>query len=102
MCSSDLAADHVLTAIEERAEDGRITAETMADWHRECREKRRSVAEDIDASPAQVALRWLIDQREFTCVPIFGARTVDQVEENVGAVDVSLSADQYDRIDEAY
>jgi chromosome segregation ATPase len=42
------AADHVLTAIEERAEDGRITAETMADWHRECREKRRSVAEDID------------------------------------------------------
>jgi len=61
-----------------------------------------SVAEEVDASPAQVALRWLIDQREFTCVPIFGARTVDQLEENVGAVDVSLSDEQYDRIDDAY
>ncbi|WP_436923043.1 aldo/keto reductase [Halosimplex amylolyticum] len=62
----------------------------------------QEVADEADASPAQVALRWLIDQREFTCVPIFGARTVDQMEENLGAVEISLSDDQYDRIDEAY
>ncbi|WP_459194381.1 aldo/keto reductase [Halosimplex sp. J119] len=62
----------------------------------------QEVAEETDATPAQVSLRWLTDQREFTCVPIFGARTVDQMEENLGAVDVSLSDDQYDRIDEAY
>jgi len=81
----------------------------LQDWELEFSDRQwrvleavESVAEEVDASPAQVALRWLIDQREFTCVPIFGARTVDQLEENVGAVDVSLSDDQYDRIDEAY
>ncbi|WP_276255883.1 aldo/keto reductase [Halomontanus rarus] len=62
----------------------------------------REVADEIDATPAQVSLRWLIEQREFTCVPVLGSRTVDQLEENLGAVDISLSADRFDRIDEAY
>ena len=61
-----------------------------------------AVADELDATPSQVALRWLIDQREFTCVPIVGARTVDQLEENLGAVDVDLSADQFDRISASY
>jgi len=59
------------------------------------------VADELDATPAQVALRWLIEQPEFTCVPIFGARTVDQLEENVAATELSLSADQFDRIADA-
>jgi len=62
----------------------------------------QAVASDSDATPAQVALKWLVDQREFTCVPIFGARTLDQMDENLGAIDVSLMADQYDRIADAY
>lgn len=61
-----------------------------------------SVADDVDATPAQVALRWLIDQREFRTIPIIGARTVDQLDENVGAVDVSLSEEQFERIAAAY
>jgi aryl-alcohol dehydrogenase-like predicted oxidoreductase len=43
-----------------------------------------------------------MDQPRFTCVPIFGARTVDQLEENVGAVSVDLSGEQFDRIADAY
>ncbi|MFB6140508.1 MAG: aldo/keto reductase [Halosimplex sp.] len=61
----------------------------------------REVADEVDASPAQVALRWLMDQREFDCVPIVGARTVDQLEENLDAIDVSISDEQFDRIFEA-
>ena len=61
-----------------------------------------SVSEEVDATPAQVSLRWLMDQRAFTCVPIFGARTVEQMEENLGAVDVSLSDEQFNRIRDAY
>ncbi|QPV62534.1 aldo/keto reductase [Halosimplex litoreum] len=61
----------------------------------------RAVANEVDASPAQVALRWLMDQSEFDCVPIVGARTVDQLDENMGAVDVSISDEQFDRIFEA-
>ncbi len=45
----------------------------------------RGVADELDATPAQVALRWLVQQRDFTCTPIVGARTVEQLEENVGA-----------------
>ncbi|WP_254543911.1 aldo/keto reductase [Halomarina pelagica] len=58
----------------------------------------REVADETGATPAQVALRWLIDQEAFTCVPIVGARTVEQLDENVGAVDVSLTDEGYERI----
>jgi aryl-alcohol dehydrogenase-like predicted oxidoreductase len=61
----------------------------------------REVAEEVDATPAQVALRWLMDQDEFTCIPIVGARTVEQLDENVGAADVSMSDNQWQRIYDA-
>ena len=60
-----------------------------------------AVADDVDATPAQVALRWLMDQPDFDCVPIIGARTTDQLAENLGAIDVSIDDDQFARIDEA-
>ncbi|NHN61832.1 aldo/keto reductase [Haloarcula sp. JP-Z28] len=65
-------------------------------WH--VLDELRAVADELDATPAQVALRWLIEQPDFTCVPIVGARTVDQLDENVGATDISLSDDQFNRI----
>ena len=61
----------------------------------------RAVADEVDASAAQVSLRWLMDQEAFTCVPIVGARTTDQLEENLGAAEVSLTSDQHDRITDA-
>ena len=62
----------------------------------------RSVADDLDASPAQVAVRWILHHDEPDCYPIVGARTPDQLRENAGAVEVSLSDEQFRRIDEAY
>jgi len=62
----------------------------------------REVSTETDATPAQVALRWMIDREAFTCIPIVGARTVDQIDENVGAVDLSLSDSQLASISEAY
>jgi len=59
------------------------------------------VAADLDATPSQVAIRWVMDQDRFTSVPIIGARTPDQLRENLGAVDISLSRDQFQRIVEA-
>jgi aryl-alcohol dehydrogenase-like predicted oxidoreductase len=61
----------------------------------------RAVADELDATPAQVALRWLMEQEAFTCVPIVGARTTEQLAENVGACDISLSDDQFERIENA-
>ena len=62
----------------------------------------REVADEADATPAQVSLRWMIDREAFTCVPIIGARTVEQLEDNLGAVEIDLSDDQLGRIDDAY
>lgn len=61
----------------------------------------RSVADDVGATPAQVALRWLIE-RDFACIPIIGARTVEQLEDNIGVTDVALADQQLERITDAY
>jgi len=47
------------------------------------------IANDIECTPAQVALSWL-GNRPGVTAPIFGARTVDQLTENLGAVYVTL------------
>ncbi len=57
-----------------------------------------SVAEEEGGTPAQVTLRWMADRERFTCVPIVGARSVEQLEENAGMVDISLSREQDERI----
>ncbi|ELZ91564.1 putative oxidoreductase [Haloferax mucosum ATCC BAA-1512] len=65
-------------------------------WH--VLDEIRAVADEVDASPAQVALRWLMDYPDATVVPIVGARTTDQLDENIGAADVDLSTAQWERI----
>ncbi|MFB6296588.1 MAG: aldo/keto reductase [Halobacteriales archaeon] len=98
-----------LTGKYDRADAPEGSRADLDSWDMEFSDRRwrvldavREVAAEVDATPAQVSLRWLIDQRAFTCVPIFGARTIEQMEENLGAVEVSLSEDQYDRTDGAY
>ena len=61
----------------------------------------RAVADEEGATPAQVALRWLMEYPDATVIPIVGARTVDQLDENLAAADVDLSRSQWDRIFEA-
>lgn len=52
-----------------------------------------AVADQIGATPAQVALAWLLAQGD-DIAPIPGTRRVERLEENVGADAVVLSADQ--------
>lgn len=61
----------------------------------------RAVAAEIGATPAQVAVRWAMDVDGLTSIPIVGARSATQLDENVGAVDVSLTDEQYTRIADA-
>ncbi|WP_159901962.1 aldo/keto reductase [Salinirussus salinus] len=60
----------------------------------------RTVAEEVGATPAQVAIAWQLEHPQVTA-PIVGARTVEQLEENLRAATVDLSADQFDRLSEA-
>jgi aryl-alcohol dehydrogenase-like predicted oxidoreductase len=59
-----------------------------------------SVADEIDASPAQVAIAWVRAQPWHT-IPILGARSESQLRENLGALDVELSAEQLERLGSA-
>lgn len=61
----------------------------------------REVADKIDATPAQVSLRWLIESNRFTCVPIIGAGSPEHLVENVGTVEIDLTPEQRARITEA-
>ena len=60
----------------------------------------REVAEEVDATPAQVSLAWLLEHEAVTA-PIVGARTDDQLRENLRAAELSLSAEQFDRLSAA-
>ena len=52
------------------------------------------------ATPAQVALAWLLAQKPWI-VPIPGTRRLERLEENIGAADVELSADDLREIEDA-
>ncbi|MDT7719802.1 MAG: hypothetical protein QOE94_813 [Mycobacterium sp.] len=71
------------------------------------REANRAVVELLQtiaarkgATPGQIALAWLLAQRPWI-VPIPGTRRLDRLEENLGAADVELSADDLREIDDA-
>ncbi len=62
------------------------------------------VAAALGATFAQVAIAWVRAQTEawgVSFLPIIGARTIDQLADNLGALDVTLSADQLSRLNEA-
>jgi aryl-alcohol dehydrogenase (NADP+) len=60
----------------------------------------RDIADARSASASQVALAWLGARPAVTSV-ILGARTVDQLTDNMAAVDLDLSADELQRLSDA-
>jgi len=60
-----------------------------------------AVAEELGATPAQVAVRWLLQYPDAPVIPIIGARDPDQLDDTLGAAAIELSAAQYDRIMQA-
>ena len=59
----------------------------------------REIAEAKGASVPQVALGWLLHQPHVTSV-IIGARTLDQLKDNLGSVDLVLTGEDLARLDE--
>jgi aryl-alcohol dehydrogenase-like predicted oxidoreductase len=52
------------------------------------------------ATPAQIALAWLLAQKPWI-VPIPGTTKLDRLEDNLGAADVELSADEVFALEDA-
>ncbi len=60
----------------------------------------RRLAESKRATPAQIALAWLLAQKPWI-VPIPGTTKLHRLEENIGAVDIELTPDDLREIDSA-
>jgi aryl-alcohol dehydrogenase-like predicted oxidoreductase len=58
----------------------------------------QQIATDAGATPAQVALAWLLTKGE-DIAPIPGTKRVSRLEENVAADDVVLTAEQMTKLD---
>jgi aryl-alcohol dehydrogenase-like predicted oxidoreductase len=58
------------------------------------------IAEQKRATPAQIALAWLLAQKPWI-VPIPGSRKIERLDENIGAVAVELTSDDLREIESA-
>jgi aryl-alcohol dehydrogenase-like predicted oxidoreductase len=78
----------------------RFTPEAMkANWP--VVELLTEVGKERNATPGQVALAWLMAKKSFI-VPIPGTTKLDHLKEDLGAVDVDLSAEEMDKIENAF
>jgi aryl-alcohol dehydrogenase-like predicted oxidoreductase len=64
-------------------------------------ERVREIAEEKDATPAQLALAWVLRQGD-DIVPIPGTKRASYLEENARAAEVELSDEDLARIEEAF
>jgi aryl-alcohol dehydrogenase-like predicted oxidoreductase len=60
----------------------------------------RAVAAEVNATPAAVSLAWLLAKPQVTSV-IFGARTIEQLDANLAAVEVELGDKHVAALDQA-
>jgi aryl-alcohol dehydrogenase-like predicted oxidoreductase len=63
-------------------------------------ERLRSVAETRDATPAQIAIAWVLAQGE-DIVPLIGARTRERLAEALGALSIRLIGEELEQIEQA-
>ncbi len=61
-------------------------------------DRLREIASEKSCTPAQLALAWLLAQGN-DIVPIPGTRRVERLDENTGAVEIALSAQELAAID---
>ena len=69
-----------------------------ADQNRELLALLRRIAEEKNATPAQISLAWMLCKKPWI-VPIPGTRKLERLKENAGAADVLLTADEVAALD---
>jgi aryl-alcohol dehydrogenase-like predicted oxidoreductase len=85
-----------LAAGDSRKNNPRFAAENFEQNLRVADEVRQTAAE-VGATPAQVALAWILAQSD-TFAPIPGTKRVSRLEENVAADAVALTPEQVDKL----
>jgi aryl-alcohol dehydrogenase-like predicted oxidoreductase len=97
-------AGGVLGGILQRAKEGRRSrpkASVKIEKYRPQLEAYEKLCADIGERPSDVALAWLL-QNPVVTAPITGPRTVEQLSETIRGLDVTLSQDTLDHLDEIW
>jgi aryl-alcohol dehydrogenase-like predicted oxidoreductase len=81
-----------------RAETDEYTRERFTEENWEVLDVVRDLADQKDATPAQVSLAWLL-HKDVVDSPIIGPRSIDHLVDDVGAVDVSLTEAEIERLE---
>src|SRR3569833_1145835 len=84
-----------------RGEQGRVKPDSKRrnDKATEITKVVMSIADELSVSPANVALKWTM-QQGFHCIPIVGATKLEHLHDNLKTVDVTFSDDHLIRLDE--
>ncbi|TCQ19372.1 aldo/keto reductase [Rhizobium sp. PP-CC-3G-465] len=94
----------LLGGVLQKVKEGRRTKPKVTDQIEKLRpqlEAYENLCREIGEQPSDVALAWLLHNPVVTA-PITGPRTVEQLTENLWAVDVSLSDETLKRLDEIW
>ena len=75
-------------------------AESLAE-HRDAIQAYEDLAEEIGTQPGTLALAWLLSRPAVTA-PIIGPRTQDQLDTALSAVELDLSPEHLDRLDQIF
>ncbi|MFJ7955851.1 aldo/keto reductase [Streptomyces sp. NPDC096319] len=97
-------AGGLLGGVLKKLEDGRRTTPHMqrtVERYRPRLEAYEKLCADLGEQPADVALAWLLHNPVLTAT-IIGPRTADQLATSTGALDIALSAETLDRLDEIW
>jgi aryl-alcohol dehydrogenase-like predicted oxidoreductase len=76
--------------------------DSIPDRHLAIAREVQSVAREIGCTPSQLAIAWVLAQQRpgsAPIVPLVGARKVEQLQDNLGALNVRLSPEHLARLD---
>ena len=94
----------ILCGVLEKAKEGRRTREQLQASVEKLRpqiEAYEKLCKEEGHSPADVALAWVLNNEAVTS-PIIGPRTIDQLKENIKALEIKLSVEVLKKLDEIW
>ena len=94
----------ILCGVLQKAKEGRRTREPLQKSVEKLRpqiEAYENLCKEINQRPAGVALSWVLNNPVVTS-PIVGPRTIEQLDENVKALEIKLSDDTLKKLDEIW
>lgn len=83
-----------------RLADSRMGARTLTEANLEAAQGLSRIAGEMGANPACVALAWVLHRAPRAIIPIIGARTLGQLQDNLAATELQLDSATIEALDQ--